>query len=69
MKAGYDEFIGLKSRIHQLEEITKNLSMLVKRLSRFAPPDVAADATDYLLRQGFLGSPLRSQSDTATEPK
>jgi hypothetical protein len=51
--------LTLSSRVVDLEDIVKNLSMLVKRLSRFAPDDIAEKAKDYLSRQGFTGSPLR----------
>jgi hypothetical protein len=39
-----------------------DLAMLVRRLSRFAPPQQAAQALDYLKRHGLEGSPLRDDA-------
>src|ERR1039458_866324 len=39
-----------------------DLAMLVRRLSRFAPPQQAARALDYCKRHGLEGSPLRDDA-------
>lgn len=45
-----------------------DLSMLVRRLSRYAPPGLAGDALDYLKRHGLEGSPMRDAGNK-TEPR
>jgi len=44
-------------------DIVKDLAILVRRLSRFAPPQTAALALDYLKRYNLLGTPLRDAAD------
>lgn len=46
------ELTSLRARV-------ADLSMLVRRLSRYAPPGLAGDALDYLKRHGLEGSPMR----------
>lgn len=47
------------SRYEALRARVADLSMLVRRLSRYAPPGPAGDALDYLKRHGLEGSPMR----------
>ena len=47
------------SLVDELRARVADLSMLVRRLSRYAPPGPAGDALDYLKRHGLEGSPLR----------
>ena len=49
----------LSARVVDLENMVKNLSMLVKRLARHAPSDIADAAKDYLVSHKLQGSPLR----------
>ena len=44
-----------------------DLAMLVRRLSRFAPPQLAYQATAYLRRYNLLGSPLREPTPLSAE--
>lgn len=46
-------------RITALNSQVADLAMLVRRLSRFAPPGPAGDAINYLKRHDLEGSPLR----------
>lgn len=43
-----------------LQQEVADLAMLVRRLSRYAPPGPAGDALDYLKRHDLMGSVLRT---------
>lgn len=47
------------ARVEELRARVADLSMLVRRLARYAPPGPAGDALDYLKRHGIEGSPMR----------
>ena len=57
-----EELAALRARV-------ADLSMLVRRLSRYAPPGLAGDALDYLKRHGLEGSPMRDAGNKTEVPK
>ena len=62
------DYLETREQLEQAERQRDDLAMLVKRMSRFVPANMAAQATDYLMRQNLQGSPLRSQSDAVVKP-
>lgn len=64
-----EELGSLEDRMQELRARVADLSMLVRRLSRYAPPGLAGDALDYLKRHGLEGSPMRDAGNKTEVPK
>lgn len=61
--------VATRAENEALRARVADLSMLVRRLSRYAPPGLAGDALDYLKRHGLEGSPMRDAGNKEGTPE